>query len=169
MEPEGVEKVLGENDMIVSKTDLRGYITYANDVFLDIAEYRLRELVGRPHSMVRSRAMPRSAFKLVWDRLGQGKEVFAYVVNRTKNNNHYWVLAHMTPSVDAKGEIVSFHSNRRKPSAEAVAEISKVYGALLTEEAKYKNGKDSLQAGSALLNKIIATSGVDYDEFILAL
>lgn len=169
MQAEGAERVLGQDAMIVSKTDLRGYITYANDVFLDISEFRLRELVGKPHSLVRSRAMPRSAFKLIWDRIGAGKETFAYVVNRTKNNNHYWVFAHMTPSFGRTGEITGYHSNRRKPSATAVVEISKIYDAVLREEAKYKNGKESLAAGTVVLNKIIENTGVDYDEFVLAL
>lgn len=169
MNAEGTERMLGEDDLIVSKTDLRGYIIYANDVFLDIAEYQLRELVGKPHSIVRSRAMPRAAFKLVWDKLTSGKEVFAYVVNRTGKGNHYWVFAHMTPSFNAAGEITGYHSNRRKPSAKAIAAISKIYDAVLAEEAKHKNGKQSLAAGYDLLNRLIDKTGMDYDEFVLSL
>ena len=169
MNAEGAERVLGENDLIVSKTDLRGYITYANDVFLDIAEFRLRDLIGKPHSFVRSRAMPRSAFKLIWDKLDAGEEVFAYVVNRTKNNNHYWVFAHITPSFDSSGKKIGYHSNRRKPDTGALAKIANVYDAVLAEEAKHKNGKQSLAAGSALLNQMIGASGMEYDEYVLSL
>lgn len=169
MNAEGAERVLGENDLIVSKTDLRGYITYANDVFLDVGEFKLRELIGKPHSFVRSKAMPRSAFKLIWDKLGAGEEVFAYVVNRTGNNNHYWVFAHITPSLDLSGEKTGYHSNRRKPDANALAKISEVYDAVLAEEAKHKNGKESLAAGSALLSQIIGATGMEYDEYVLSL
>ena len=169
LQVEGAERVLGDNDLIVSKTDLRGYITYANDVFLDVAEYSLAELLNKPHSMVRSKGMPRAAFKLMWDRLAEGREFFAYVVNRTRNNNHYWVFAHITPSFDAEGKITSYHSNRRKPDARAVAEISKVYDAVLAEESRHKNGKQSLAAGYALLTKLIDNTGMDYDEFVLSL
>ncbi len=169
MNVEGTERVLGQNDLIVSKTDLRGYITYANDVFLDIAEFKLREVIGKPHSIVRSKGMPRAAFKLIWDRLGAGKETFAYVVNRTKNDNHYWVLAHMTATFGADGAISGFHSNRRRPEDKALSEISKVYDAVLAEESKHKNGKESLAAGYAKLTSIIDASGMDYDEFVLAL
>jgi len=169
MQAEGSERVLGEHDLIVSKTDLRGYITYANDVFLDISEFKLSEMMGKPHNLVRSRAMPRSAFKLVWDKLGRGEEVFAYVVNRTKNDNHYWVFAHITPSYDTEGEVIGFHSNRRRPNPEALAKISKLYDAVLQEEAKHKNGKQSLAAGTALLDQMIGTTGMDYDEYVLSL
>ena len=169
MNAEGAERVLGENDLIVSKTDLRGYITYANDVFLDIAEFQLHELIGKPHSFVRSRAMPRSAFKLVWDKLEADEEVFAYVVNRTKNNNHYWVFAHISPSFDSSGKKIGYHSSRRKPGADALTKIAKVYDDLLAEEAKHKNGKKSLAAGTELLNHMIGISGMDYDEFVLSL
>ena len=169
MEVEGVERVLGEGDLIVSKTDLRGYITYANDVFLDIAEYRLRDVMGKPHSIVRSKGMPRAAFKLVWDRLEAGKETFAYVVNRTRNDNHYWVFAHMTPSFGADGKPIGYHSNRRRPDAKAVAAISSIYDQVLVEEARHKNGKQSLAAGYALLSKIIDDTGMEYDEYVLSL
>lgn len=168
MTPEGKERRLGEHDMIVSKTDLRGYITYANDVFLDVAEYRLAELLNKPHSIVRSRAMPRSVFKYMWERIESGHEVFAYVVNRTKNDNHYWVFAHVTPSYDANGKLVGYHSNRRKADDAAIRTISGVYDQLLTEEASHKNGKQSLAAGYALFNEFLAKTGVEYDEYVLS-
>ena len=149
MDVEGTEKKLADGEVIVSKTDLRGNITYANDVLLDISEYRLRDLIGKPHSILRSRGMPRAAFKLVWDHLTAGREVFAYVVNRTRLGNHYWVFAHMTPTTNAAGEIIGYHSNRRQPADKAVSEISKIYDSLLAEEARHRNGKESLAASSA--------------------
>ena len=169
MQLEGAERVLSNEDLIVSKTDLRGHITYANDVFLRIAEFRLRELIGKPHSIIRSKGMPRAAFKLVWDRLLAGEETFAYVVNRTNNNNHYWVFAHLTPTTDAAGEIVGFHSNRRSVERAAVDAITQVYDMVLAEEAKHKNGKASLAAGYALLTKLVADTGMEYDEYVLSI
>lgn len=169
MQLEGAERVLEKQDLIVSKTDVRGYITYANDVFLRIAEFRLRELIGKPHSIVRSKAMPRAAFKLVWDKLLAGEEVFAYVVNKTKNDNHYWVFAHMTPTVDEAGQVIGFHSNRRRVKREAVNAISEVYDLVLAEEARHRNGKQSLAAGYDLLTSLVADTGMEYDEYVQSL
>ena len=118
----GNEKSMEADDIIVSKTDLKGRITYANQTFLSIAEYSLAEVMGAPHSIVRNEAMPRCVFQLLWERLQNGNEVFAYVVNSTKGGDHYWVLAHVTPSRDHEGNIVGYHSNRRKPSPGAVDE-----------------------------------------------
>lgn len=169
MKPEGQEVVMQDDDLIVSKTDLKGRISYANDVFLDIAGYQLSEVIGQPHAMIRSESMPRAVFKLLWDRVQSGREIFAYVVNKTKPGGHYWVFAHVTPSRNADGEIVGFHSNRRKPTPKAIVEISKLYDALLAEEAKHKNGKQALAASSALLDKVLSQMGGDYDKFVLSL
>lgn len=166
---EGTEKHMGDNDIIVSKTDLKGHVTYANDVFLDMAELTLAETIGKPHSLIRSQAMPRCVFKLLWDRLEAGHEVFAYVVNKTRSGNHYWVFAHVTPSRGPDGKINSYHSNRRKPDPAAVAKISPVYEALLAAEASVKNGKQSLAAGFDLLTAALKQKGVDYDEYVLSL
>lgn len=166
---EGTEKVMGDNDIIVSKTDLKGHLVYANDVFLEMAELTLADALGKPHSLIRSQAMPRSVFKLLWDRLEAGREVFAYVVNKTASGNHYWVFAHVTPSYGLNGTVQGYHSNRRKPNATAVANISKVYEALLAAEASVKNGKQSLAAGFALLSDTLKQKGLDYDEYVLSL
>jgi PAS domain S-box-containing protein len=95
----GVERTFVENEIIVSKTDLKGRITYANDVFIKLAGFTETELLGQPHSIIRHPEMPRCVFKLLWDTIAEGGEIFAYVVNRSKNGDHYWVFAHVTPTV----------------------------------------------------------------------
>ncbi len=169
MQPEGKEIVMGVDDLIVTKTDKKGWITYCNQLCADIAEYDVQELVGAPHSIIRSSAMPRCVFKLLWDRISDGHEVFAFVVNKTKFDNHYWVFAHVTPSRDEAGNITGYHSNRRKPFESALDAVKPLYAALLEEEAKYKNRKEGLAASTALLGKVLEQKGVDYDEFVLSL
>ena len=166
---EGVERVMRDDDLIVSKTDLKGHITYANDVFLQMAELTLQETIGKPHSLIRSRAMPRSVFQLLWEKIQAGEEIFAYVVNRTKSNNHYWVLAHVTPSYDGTGKLCGYHSNRRKPDRAAVEEVSKLYATLLSEEQSVKNAKQGMHAGYARLNSTLKSLGMDYDRFVFSL
>lgn len=165
----GAQRVMDDDDIIVSKTNLKGHIVYANDVFLDIADFTAREVLGRPHSVVRNDAMPRCIFKLLWETIRSGREIFAYVVNRTKGGDHYWVLAHVTPSFDANGNLSGYHSNRRKPSQRAIARISELYERLLAEEAAHPNRKDGLAASYALLQEILNQKGLDYDRFVLDL
>lgn len=166
---EGKEHVMGADDLIVSKTDLKGHITYANDTFLRMAELTLAETIGKPHSVIRSRAMPRSVFQLLWEKIQSGEEIFAYVVNRSKSNNHYWVLAHVTPSYDASGKLCGYHSNRRKPNPAAIARISQLYAELLAEEQAVKNAKQGMHAGYARLTSTLQNIGMDYDRFVFSL
>lgn len=165
----GAERVMDNDKIIVSKTDATGKIAYASSYFLEISDYTLDDLLTKPHAIVRNPNVPRCIFKLLWDRLKSGREIFAYLVNKTKHDDHYWVFAHVTPSVDERGEITGYHSNRRKPRPEAIAEINKLYSRLLAAEASTGNRKTGLEAGVQLLNEILADQGMDYDEYVLAL
>lgn len=163
----GVERFFGDDDIIVSKTDLKGRLTYANKVFLDISGYSEKEVLGQPHSMIRHPEMPRCIFKLLWGALEEGKEIFAYVNNRCKNGDNYWVYAHVTPSWDANGKIVGFHSNRRVPERDVLEkDIIPLYSKLKQLEQSAPNRKDGLQASQQAVNELLAAQGVQYDEFV---
>jgi PAS domain S-box-containing protein len=158
------------DDLIVSKTDLTGRITYANDVFCKISGYSEAELLGQPHSIIRHPDMPRAVFKYLWDTILEGREVFAYVKNLAKSGDFYWVFAHVTPSQDVNGKTVGFHSNRRVPDLRIVHEvIAPIYAELLREEQRHRNGKESLAAGYRALTDFIAAKKVSYDELIFSL
>lgn len=113
--PTGVERTFEPDQIIVTKTDLQGRITYANDVFLGVSAFEEHEVLGQPHNIIRHPDMPRCVFQLLWDTLRAGEELFAYVVNLAGDGAHYWVLAHVTPSVGPTGTVVGYHSNRRVP------------------------------------------------------
>lgn len=166
----GKERFFDKNDIIVSKTDLKGKIVYANKTFLDIADFTAGEVLGAPHSILRHPEMPRCIFKLLWDTLESGREIFAYVVNRTKFGDHYWVLAHVTPSYNSLGQIDGYHSNRRVPDRKLIdAKIAPLYHGLLDAEKKHANSKDGMQASFDGLTKMLQEKGVGYDEFIFSL
>jgi PAS domain S-box-containing protein len=167
--PTGVENLLGEEELIVSKTDLKGRITYANDVFIRMAKYSWKELMGAPHSLIRHPEMPRSVFKLLWDTLQSRQEIFAYVVNLARDGSHYWVFAHVTPTFDERGNIVGYHSNRRKPDAAQIERIKPIYKALCAEEARHANAKDGMHASFEVMVGLLKQQGVGYDEFVLSL
>ncbi|MCC6406133.1 MAG: PAS domain-containing protein [Planctomycetes bacterium] len=167
--PTGVERFLDDDELIVSKTDVQGRITYANSVFLRIAGYTEREVLGAPHSIVRHPDMPRCVFKLLWDTIQDGREIFAYVKNLAKNGDHYWVFAHVTPSFDASGKIVGYHSNRRAPERTALAKIEPVYEALLRVEAQSGNHREAIERSTAVLVKQLESLGLAYEEFVFTL
>ena len=166
----GNERFFEEDELIVSKTDLKGSITYCISVFLRVAGYTEAEMLGQPHSVIRHPDMPRCVFKLLWDTIEQGEEIFAYVVNRAKNGDHYWVNAHVTPSFDAAGQIIGYHSNRRVPDRGIVeGTILPLYAALREEEARHEDRKVGMNAAFDMLVSILDDKGVAYDEFVATL
>ncbi len=163
--PTGHERYLGYDDLIVSKTDLKGHITYANRVFLEIADYTEEEVRGQAHNMIRHPDMPRTIYHLLWERLQAGQEIFAYVKNLCKNGDHYWVFAHVTPTFDANRQIIGYHSNRRAPDRAAVEEAERLYRRLLAAEASAPSPKEQLVRGRAELDQALQEVGMDYDRF----
>jgi len=153
-----------ENDFIVSKTDLKGRITYCNKIFMDMAEYTEEELLGKPHNIIRHQDMPKAVFKYLWDTISKKEEVFAYVVNKTKNGNDYWVYANVTPSFDEKGNLIGYYSVRRKPNPKALEIIKPLYAQMVSVQ-KSSGVEDSFK----VLTDILKEKGVGYDELIISI
>ena len=158
------QTTIGENDFLVSKTDLKGRITYCNRIFMKVAGYSEGELLGKPHNIVRHPDMPRIVFKLLWDRIQNGKEIFAFVKNKTKNGGFYWVCANVTPSVDDRGSIIGYYSVRRKVNDNALPVVQDLYNRLLQEERS-----EGMDASKKYLDNLLKEKGVSYDEFISSL
>ncbi len=165
----GKECFFAEDELIVSKTDTGGRITYANTVFLRVAGMTEVQALGAPHSVIRHPDMPRAVFKLLWDTLGAGKEIFAYVKNLATNGDYYWVLAHVTPSYNLEGKLTGYHSNRRVPDRDAIASISGVYEHLLAIENEARDRKQGLVKSVDTLHAILKEKGVSYDQFVFSL
>ncbi len=155
---------LKPNDFIVSKTDLKGKITYCNQIFMQLAKYSEEELIGAPHNIVRHPDMPRIVFKLLWDRVQNKEEIFAYVKNLSKDGGYYWVYANVTPSLDTNGSIIGYYSVRRKPSEDGIRVCGDLYAKLLNEERR-----GGMDASGRFLNNLLEENGVSYDEFIASL
>ena len=165
----GRERTFDRDEIIVSKTDLRGRITYANEVFLRVAQYTEEEVLGQPHNLIRHPDMPRCVFKFLWDTIAAGQEVFAYVINRTKRGDHYWVFAHVTPTFDEHGNIIGYHSNRRVPDRLILQKIKPLYRTLLQVEAKHSSPKTQWKASLPVLVDCLNEQGKTYEEFIFSL
>lgn len=167
--PTGNERRMAKDELIVSKTDLKGNITYANDTFYKMAALTEEQAIGAPHSIIRHPDMPRCVFKFLWDRISTGIETFAYVINYAANGDYYWVFAHVTPTYDLSGKLIGYHSNRRAPDEKAIAAIKPIYAQLLQIEKSHNNAKDGMAASMAALVKTLEDANIDYDRFVFSL
>ncbi len=122
-----------ETGLIVSSTDLKGIITYANRKFCEIAGYTKDELTGKNHNIVRHPDMPKAAFQELWDTVSAGKEWSGIVKNLRKDGKYYWVYSHITPMVK-DGNISGYTAARRPASPEEIQESIPVYRDLIEKE-----------------------------------
>jgi len=166
--PTSVEKVMREDDFIVSMTDTTGRITYGNRIFIEFSGYSEAELIGTQHNIIRHPDMPRAVFKLLWDKISNREECCAYVKNMAKDGSFYWVFTNVTPTFDSSGNITGYFSVRRKPKASGVKTAGDVYKIML--EAEKKAGPaNAIAASTKILVDILNEKGLSYDELVLAL
>jgi PAS domain S-box-containing protein len=166
--PTSVEKVMREDDFIVSKTDLKGRIIYGNRVFIEFSGYSEKELIGTQHNVIRHPDMPRTVFKLLWDTIQDKRECNAYVKNMAKDGSFYWVFANVTPNLDSNGNITGYLSVRRKPKASGVKTVTDLYRAMLDAETR-AGARDAIAASTRILTDLLAEKGMSYDELVLAI
>lgn len=155
---------LKQDDFLVSKTDIKGKTIYCNKAFAKIAGYKIEEIVGHPHNLVRHKDMPRVTFKILWDLVKEKDEFFGFVKNRTATNQFYWVFAYVAADLDDRGNIVSYTSFRRKASPSAIEVMAPLYAKL--KEIEVVSGVD---ASLKELQKILAEKEVSYKEFVTKL
>ena len=129
------ETILDEYTFLVSETDEKGIIRFANNDFCKIAGFSLDELMGQAHNMVRHKDMPKVAFKDLWETIKKGEIWTGYVKNKTKSGNYYWVFATVFPTKTSEGGI-GYLSCRRKASKEEIEEASSLYKKLIENEKK---------------------------------
>ncbi len=162
--PNNNEKIIDANDFIVSKTNTKGIITYCNEIFIDMAGYAESELLGTNHNIIRHPDMPKAAFKLVWDTIVTGKEIFAFVKNLSSSGAFYWVFTHIAPDYDQRGTIIGYTSVRRAPNRSAIAAITPLYAQMIQAE---RSG--NINASTQILLDFLAQNNIGYEELILSL
>ncbi|KPQ21060.1 MULTISPECIES: methyl-accepting chemotaxis protein [unclassified Halomonas] len=131
------EYPLTEETVLISRSDLKGNVTYANPTFVEVSGYSRDELIGAPHNIIRHPDMPEAAFADLWKTLKSGTTWQGLVKNRRKNGDHYWVHATLAPLRDGD-RIVGYTSVRRKASPKAVAKAEKIY-AEMREKGKSRH------------------------------
>jgi methyl-accepting chemotaxis protein len=148
-----VERTVLESDSIVSKTDLKGIITFINEDFIRISGFSEEELLGAPHSIVRHPDMPPEAFEDLWKALKAGRPWTGVVKNRCKNGDYYWVLANAAPIYE-NNQLVGYMSVRSKPSYEQITASISAYKLFREGRADNLKIQDGKVVKSTLLTKL---------------
>ncbi len=163
------EIILREDDLIVSKTDAVGLLTYCNPIFIEFSGYTEKELLGKQHNIIRHPDMPRAVFALLWQTIKGGDEFMGYLKNMSHDGSFYWVFATVTPSYKTNSkEIIGFFSVRRKPDKAKLQIIEPLYKEMLAAENRVGR-TEATQAGIAVLQKTNQTTEQDYRDFILSI
>lgn len=158
------EKVLSEDDFIVSKTNTQGKIIYCNEIFAEMAGYSFSELIGANHNLIRHPDMPRLAFKILWEYVQNKKEYFGFVKNLCHDGGYYWVFAYITPDFDLSGNIISYTSVRRKMNDSAKEIVTPLYEKMVAAEQR-----GGIEASQKILDELLREKGWSYNELVINL
>jgi len=149
---------------IVSKTDLKGKITFVNKNFCDISGYSEDELIGAPHNIIRHPDMPKAVFYLVWKALLSGRAISGVVKNLAKSGKYYWVIADLEPKFNKDGDIISLTAFRRAAPQSVIDTVEELYHIMLNIEKKH-----GMEKSIAYLEGYLEEHNVTYDTFIAEL
>jgi PAS domain S-box-containing protein len=153
------EIILDPKRYIVSETDEKGKITFANDYFMEVSGYSKEELIGKPHNIVRHPDMPRVVFKLLWETISAGKNINAVVKNLAKDGRYYWIFTEFEIRKDTDtGKIIGYHASRKTISKHVIEVIADLYAKLLEIE---KN--ESVEASEKYLINFLKEKGDDIE------
>jgi len=150
-----IEKEVTSIDLIVSKSDSKGNITYVNPIFIKISGYTQGELFEKPHSILRHPDMPKVIFKYLWENLNQDNDVVAYVKNLCKDGSYYWVLATVKTAKNPDGSFRNHMSTRRAITQSAKETISTLYKKLLNTQEN-----EGVEASEELLNNFLQENNI---------
>lgn len=154
---------------LVSKTDSRGRITYANRAFMVVSGFPEQELLGCPHSVIRHPDMPRGVFRLLWESVANGDEFFGFIKNRTADGGFYWVFADVTPDWNLSRALDGYHSVRRAPREEGVRTMAALYEEMRRVEAERSSNAAPEAGRDWLLGQAREAGYAGYRDWVLDL
>ncbi len=167
--PTSHRRNLGPEDFIVSKTDTKGRITYANRIFMEICGFPESELLNVQHNIIRHPDMPRGVFRFMWDTLKAGDEFLGFAKNLCSDGGYYWVFANITPDYGKDGKLQGYYSVRRQPPQSALDVLIPVYKEMLAIE-KHSSAKEAPEKSIAYLVDVVGQVGAkSYNSLVLNL
>jgi len=167
VEPSGHERVLTQADIISTRTDPRGAITFANPAFSRITGFTRDEVIGKPHNIIRHPDVPRAVYFLLWEQIKNHKErFFAVTKNVCKDGDHYWTIGYFQPELGPDSEITGYRSTRHGLHDERLKEeFDQLYRQVRAEERQHPR-PEQVEAGVKAMQKALAKRGYkDYETF----
>ncbi len=155
------EVEFSKKKFIVSKTDIKGRITFVNKNFCDVSGYTVAELIGVEHSALSHPDMPKAIFYMIWKSLQAGMEISAVTKNLSKSGKYYWLITDLLVEKDAKGDLKTFSSFNRIAPDHVCEVIEELY-----KEMKLAEKKDGLEGSLHCLEIFLEQRGVSYNEFL---
>ena len=128
------EEYIYEGNVIISQTDLKGIITYANRMFCEISGYKSQELIGKPHNIIRHPDMPRAAFAKMWDTIQGGQAWNGLVKNLRKDGLFYWVDTEILPITDSDNNVTGYIAARKPASRKDIQESQDIYRKMIEDQ-----------------------------------
>lgn len=163
-----LERVFSENQILVSKTDTKGILTYCNTAFIQISGYTESELLEQQQNIIRHPDMPRVIFKLLWETIQNNREFNGYIKNLAQDGSYYWVIANITPSFSSNTKLLGYNSVQRKPDPEKLNYIQDLYHELLEIEQDAST-ENAINESRYKLDSILNAREMGYDEFVLTI
>jgi len=160
-----IEHEVKSVDLIVSKSDAEGNITYVNPIFVKISGYSQASLLEKPHAILRHPDMPKAIFKYLWENIKEGHDVVAYVKNLCADGGYYWVLATVKMAKNPDGSFRNYMSTRRAVSDNAKETIAKLYADLLEIE-KNEGVEASYTAFEKFLDENSLTESESFNKYM---
>lgn len=158
------EIVVDPKKTIMSKTNKKGIIEYANEYFMEICGYDEFELIGQPHNIIRHPDMPKIIFKLMWEKLLKKENIHALIKNLTKDGKFYWVITTFEAKTDENGNIIALYAKRKAAPRAAIIIIEELYKKLISIE-KVKG----LEVSRKYFEGFLEEKNMDYDTFITSI
>jgi len=163
------EICMAEDEFIVSKTDLKGYTTYVNRTFMEMALMNEDQLLGFNHNVIRHPDMPKGVFKFLWMTIKKEREFFGFVKNLRSDGRFYWVFANITPEYNESGKLSGYLSVRRTPPTSAIAVIKPIYQQMLQIEKSASSDKIAEEKSIAFLQQQLDNLNVKYQDLVINL
>jgi PAS domain S-box-containing protein len=160
------EVIVPENELLVSKTDPQGNITYCNRAFMRIAGYSEKQLINSQHNIIRHPDMPRGVYRHMWQTLDEGREYFGYLKNMNNSGAYYWLFIHIAPSHVQGGKLHGYYSVRRKALPHAIATIEPIYKEMLAIEQLGDRTKGP-ERSIAQMHQRMNERSANYEHFVL--
>jgi len=158
-EPKDVEHEVKSIDLIVSKADADGNITYVNPIFVKISGYSQAALLEKPHAILRHPDMPKVIFAYLWENIKEGRDVVAYVKNLCEDGGYYWVLATVKMAKNPDGSFRNYMSTRKAITGSAKTTISTLYKTLLDIEKQ-----DGIEASTKAFHSFLDDNGINENQ-----